>query len=215
MAIDSVSLSAPVGTRNGTVTLPNLAADLATITDLFDRIPSANGGTAGIAGHWPIERGALIAEVTRQIATFQSSNPSIGSDSAVDPGGSALQLMNKLAADAPPQAFVDPRPEDSGLDNGTDLTYFASVYSMPGTGPLLPDSKATQYTRHLIRATGASIKWFGVVIPEAVGSTVTSAIPHIFLRRHPFKGAATMEPTITSTVGGVYGRIIRRASADS
>jgi hypothetical protein len=90
--------------------------------------------------------------------------------------------MTTLAPNAPPQAFVDPRPESAGLDNGTDLTYFASIYSMPGTGPLLPDSRATRYTRHLVRVTGTSIKWFGVVIPESVESSILSAVPHILSR---------------------------------
>jgi hypothetical protein len=96
--------------------------------------------------------------------------------------------MANLADSSSPQAFVDPRPENAGLDNGTDLTYFASVYSMPGVDPLLPDSKATRYTRQLIRVTGTSIKWFGVVIPESVVSTVSSAVPHIFFTPTPIQG---------------------------
>jgi hypothetical protein len=96
--------------------------------------------------------------------------------------------MTTLAPNAPPQAFVDPRPESAGLDNGTDLTYFASIYSMPGTGPLLPDSRATRYTRHLVRVTGTSIKWFGVVIPESVESSILSAVPHIFFTPTPIQG---------------------------
>jgi hypothetical protein len=96
--------------------------------------------------------------------------------------------MSTPAPNALPQAFVDPRPEIAGLDNGTDLTYFASVFSMPGTGPLLTDSRATRYTRYLIRVTGTSIKWFGVVIPESVESSVLSAVPHIFFTPTPIQG---------------------------
>ena len=180
MAIESVNINAGVGTRKGKAPLPNQPADIATICDLFDRIPVVNGGTAGIAGPWPVERGALIAAVTRQIAIFQSTNPSAGSDSTIAPSGSALRIMNRLAADSPPQAIVDPWPESVGLDDMTQLTYFAGIHSMPGSGPLLPDFKVTHYTRHLIRATGTSIKWFATVVPESVGATVASAVPHIF-----------------------------------
>jgi hypothetical protein len=45
--------------------------------------------------------------------------------------------MSTPAPNALLQAFVDPRPEIAGLDNGTDLTYFASIFSMPGTSSLL------------------------------------------------------------------------------
>jgi len=187
VAIESVNINAAVGARKGKP-LPNLPADLAAITDLFDRIPTVNGGTAGIAGPWPVERGALIAEITRQIAIFQSTNPSAGSDSTIAPGGPTLRIMNKLAADPPPTAIVDPWPESVSLDDMTQLTYFAGIHSMPGAGPLLPDSKLTHYTRQLIRVTGTSIKWFATVVPESVGATVDSAVPHIFFTPTPIQG---------------------------
>jgi len=44
--------------------MQNRPADLATVTDLFDRIPFGRGGTKEIGGLWAIERNALIAEVT-------------------------------------------------------------------------------------------------------------------------------------------------------
>lgn len=58
------SIGAPVGIRNGKTVMQNRPADLATVTDLFDRIPFGRGGTKEIGGLWAIERNALIAEVT-------------------------------------------------------------------------------------------------------------------------------------------------------
>jgi hypothetical protein len=200
VAAESVTINAPVGIRKGKSPLPNLPADLAAITDLFDRIAVVNGGTADIAGPWPVDRGALIAEIGRQIAIFQSINPSAGSDSTIDPRGQALRIMNTLAADSPPQAVVDPWPENVSLDDMTDLTYFASIYSMPGSGPLLPDSRVTHYSRQLVRATGTSIKWFGVVVPESVGASVASAIPHIFFTPTPIQGGYS-DQTYDSFIG--------------
>jgi len=72
MATQSVSISAPVGTRNGITPLPNQGAEVATITDLFDRIASQDGGTSDVPGVWPTGRVSLIGQVTAQIQTFQS-----------------------------------------------------------------------------------------------------------------------------------------------
>lgn len=188
MAKESVGISAAVGTRHGKTTLPNLSGDLATIAALFDRIPSVKGGTSDIPGSWPTERGALITEVTRQISVFQSINRPAGSDSAIDPGGVALRLMNQLAADPPLSAVVDPRPANVGKDDATDFTSYATSASMPGTAPLEVGSQATSYSRRLVRATGSSITWFGVVMPAAVSSTAGMAIPHVFFTPTPIQG---------------------------
>jgi hypothetical protein len=90
MATQSVSIGGPVGTRNGVPALPNQSADLATITDLFDRITSQNGGTSDISGSWPTDRSTLIDQVTGQIAVFQSTNHIGTVDSAIDPHGATL-----------------------------------------------------------------------------------------------------------------------------
>ena len=92
-------ISAPVGIRNGLTMLPNTPADLAIITDLFDRIPTLQGGTAQTAGNWNTDRNLLIAEVTAQIFTFQTINRRPKIDSAIDPNGGSIKLMNQLAHD--------------------------------------------------------------------------------------------------------------------
>jgi hypothetical protein len=74
MANTSVRISAPVGIRNGKTVMPNRPDDLATVTELFDRIPFSKGGTQEIGGLWAAERTALIAEVTAEIVRFQTMN---------------------------------------------------------------------------------------------------------------------------------------------
>src|SRR5580698_5364091 len=117
MATQSVSISAAVGTRNGVTALPNQKSDLDTITDLFDRITSQNGGTADVSGQWPTnDRNALIAQVTVQIKVFQATNHMGTVDSAIDPGGGTLRLMNQLAVDPPLAAIVANPPGNFSQD---------------------------------------------------------------------------------------------------
>jgi len=79
--------------------MANTPRDLAIVTDLFDRIPMANGGSAELFGVWAINRDDLIAEVTAQIITFQTANGLPVIDGVIDPGGGTLKLMNTLAED--------------------------------------------------------------------------------------------------------------------
>ncbi len=79
--------------------MTNTPRDLGIVTDLFDRIPMANGGSAELFGVWSTNRDDLIAEVTAQIITFQTANGRSVIDGVIDPGGGTLKLMNKLAED--------------------------------------------------------------------------------------------------------------------
>ena len=101
MATQRVSIGAAVGLRNGVQPMPNRNIDLATISDLLDRIPTASGGTADSPGAWPIDRDSLISEIAGQINTFQTTNDMASADPVVDPGGGTLRLMNQLAAELP------------------------------------------------------------------------------------------------------------------
>ena len=188
MATQSVSIGAAVGTRNGVVPLPNQTADLATVTDLFDRINSGNGGTSDIPGPWATDRNLLISEVTGQIAVFQSTNQMPVVDSAIDAGGATLRLMNQLAVDPPLGAVVADPPGNYDQDLVSRNPFFAAPVSMPGTGPLVPTIAVTEYSRRLVSVKGSSIKWFGVVLPSAVGSSAASAVPHIFFTPTPIQG---------------------------
>src|SRR5215475_13735406 len=147
MATQSVSINAPVGTRNGITSLPNRAPDLATVTDLFDRITSQNGGTSDVPGSWPTNRADLIAQVTAQIAIFQSANRMRTVDSAIDPGGATLRLMNQLAADPPLSAVAVDPPGNYDQELVPRVPFFAAPASLPGTGPMVPTMQATQYSR--------------------------------------------------------------------
>lgn len=94
MAAIAVSIREPVGLRKGTTRLPNRPDDLSAICELFDRIPVAKGGCKEIGGLWASNREALIAEIATQIATFQTANAMATVDSAIDPRGHTLRLMN-------------------------------------------------------------------------------------------------------------------------
>src|SRR5215471_18403677 len=86
--------------------MPNLPKDLNTVTDIFDRIPVAKGGSAEIGGVWATDRNLLISEVTAQIITFQTTNARPMVDGVIDPGGGSLRLMNQLAADRPVGSII-------------------------------------------------------------------------------------------------------------
>jgi hypothetical protein len=145
MATQSVGISAAVGTRNGVQQLPNQPGDLAIITDLFDRITSQNGGTSDVPGSWPVDRISVISQVTAQIQVFQSTNNMAVVDSAIDPGGATLRLMNQFAADPPLAAVVADPPGNFDQDLVSRTPFFAAVTSMPGTAPLVPTAQQTEY----------------------------------------------------------------------
>jgi hypothetical protein len=113
MALTFTNISSPVGIRNGQTTMLNTAADLAMVTDLFDRIPLANGGSAELFGVWSKNRVDLIQEVADQIVTFQSKNGMAVIDGVIDPGGGTMKLMNKLAADR----LLTPMPGDPAWED--------------------------------------------------------------------------------------------------
>ena len=99
MALTFTNIKSPVGVRNGKTTMPNAPADLAIVTDLFDRIPLDKGGSEELFGVWSKNRDELIKEVTNQILAFQKANGMATVDGVLDPGGGTLKLMNKLASD--------------------------------------------------------------------------------------------------------------------
>lgn len=185
------SISAAVGVRNGQAIMPNTPGDLAIVTDLFDRIPVANGGSAEIGGLWATERTALIAEVTAQIVTFQTVNRRPVIDGVIDRDGGTLKLMNQLAAEPPPSpagitATVEP-PPDQYPEEFSDTLLVTDVTSVAGNGPLRPAWVPASYVRRLVKVDGTSIKWFGVVIPRSGGNTFGS-IPHFNFIPTPIQG---------------------------
>jgi len=118
MALTFTDITAPVGIRNGQTTMPNKPADLAIVTDLFDRICMDNGGSAELFGVWSKNRDDLIQEVTDQIVTFQTKNGMRVIDGVLDRSGGTLKLMNKLASDRLLTRMPgEPKWEDWGYDN--------------------------------------------------------------------------------------------------
>lgn len=186
MALVSRSITSPVGVRNGQAMMPNLPKDLNTVTDIFDRIPVAKGGSAEIGGVWATDRNLLISEVTAQIVTFQSTNARPVVDGVVDPGGGTLKLMNQLAADPPPgsiTATVMPAPDIEKIDSGLAV---ADVNMLAGFRPFQPMNVDTHLVRKLVRVENCSINWYGVVIPTYCQGQ--GAIPHINFTPTPNQG---------------------------
>jgi len=159
---------------------------LNTVTDIFDRIPVAKGGSAEIGGVWATDRNLLISEVTAQIVTFQTTNARPVVDGVVDPGGGTLKLMNQLAADPPPgsiTATVMPAPDKEEIDSGLAV---ADVNLMAGLRPIEPMNVSTHLFRKLVRVENCSINWYGVVIPNSCQGQ--GAMPHINFTPTPNQG---------------------------
>lgn len=190
MASVSVAISAPVGIRNGQQVMPNQPRDLATVTDLLDRIPVSRGGSAEIGGVWASERNALIAEVAAQITIFQTTNRLTVIDGVLDPGGGTLKLMNQLASEPAPATITATRvPAPGGLaEDFAGGVSVVEVTSIGGQGPLVPTWIDTTYDRRLIRVDGTSISWFGVVVPKHSDGGSFGRIPHINFTPTPIQG---------------------------
>lgn len=188
MAIETVDISAPVGKRNLKLPLPNELGDLVIVAELFDRIAGRNGGTSDVQGSWPKDPVALASEITRQINVFQSIHRNLSQDSAIDPHGATLRLMNQLASEPPLTARVRNVKNPADEDDIVEVPYAASVASMPGRQPLEPVQLTAAYSRRLVRVAGSSIRWFGVVLPDRVGATAASAVPLVFFTPTPKQG---------------------------
>ncbi|HXI19700.1 MAG TPA: hypothetical protein VNH46_01360 [Gemmatimonadales bacterium] len=183
--------------------MPNRPGDLKTIADLFDRISSADGGTADVAGIWATDRNVLIAEVTAQILLFQQIHKRPVQDGVADPNGGTLRQMNKVAADPPAGAItatVMPAPEGYDEVMGPFGIFVADPPSLYGSGPLTMTVVNSAYVRRLVRVEGCSISWFGVVLP-ANGDW---SRPHINFTPTPNQGGYS---DLTYDSFGGWGRL--------
>jgi hypothetical protein len=187
MARVARSVASPVGIRNAQVMMPNLPKDLDTVTDIFDRIPIVKGGSAEIGGVWATDRNLLIAEVTAQIITFQTTNNRPVIDGVIDPGGGTLKLMNQLAADPPAGAIIATVMTAPATETiGPAGMSVADVNMLAGFRTIEPMGVNTDLVRKLVRVDNSSINWYGVVIPR--GSQGQGAVPHINFTPTPDQG---------------------------
>lgn len=215
MTIFARGISAPVGIRNGLTPMANDPKDLAIVTDMFDRIHVAQGGSAEIGGVWASDRDTLISQVTEQIIKFQTVNKRPVIDGVIDRGGGTLKLMNQLAADPAPgdaSATVAPPPKGLKENIGPIGLYVVDVNLMRGSRILKPMVANATYIRKLVRVEGSSITWFGVVVPSA--SSGQGSVPHINFTPTPdqggysdltydsFGGWAQLWDDYTSVIGG-------------
>jgi len=191
MAKTYLTISAPVGIRNGQTWMPNTPADMAIATYLFDRIPVSKGGTAEI-GLWASERSLLITELTGQIVTFQTVNQRPVIDGVIDPNGGTLKLMNQLAGDSPVPvgsitATVVSAP-DKHFESFVSTMLVADPVSLPGFVPLRKTSLTAECIRRLVRVDGSSITWFGVVVPLSSPDSTLGSVPHVNFTPSPIQG---------------------------
>jgi hypothetical protein len=68
------------------------------------------------------------------------------------------------------------------------LWVVAEPSSVAGTGPLQSRDIAPMLTRKLVRASGSSVKWFGVVVPLNAEGGIGGGSPHIFFTPSPWQG---------------------------
>jgi hypothetical protein len=166
--------------------MPNMPGDLSIVTDLFDLIPTSNGGTAEIGGLWAVDRQALIAEVSAQIVIFQTIKGRPVIDGVIDPDGGTLKLMNQLAAaPSPGGPRIVPAPAEFPENPGPVVLKVADVSTMSGTGVLRPTIVHAEYVRRLVRIDESSINWFGVVVPSSGGRD--GSTPHIHFTPTPIQ----------------------------
>jgi hypothetical protein len=162
----ATTLTKPVGIRNGQTPMPNEKKDLDKVTDLFDRISFAQGGSMEIGGLWATERSALILEVTAQIVTFQTRNGLVV-DGVIDQTGDTLKLLNQLAR--PPRFTVTIRsgsPElyDTTISDSKD--WFVVPPTVPGKKPMDFVQEHVRHNFRIYRVDGLErIHWFSVVTP--------------------------------------------------
>jgi len=169
--------------RDDDTIMPNKPADLAVVTELLDRISVIDGGSAEISGAWALDRGTLITEVAAQIVTFQRANAR-PIDGVIQPADTTWVAMQRLASDnpafrAPIKATVVPAPNGSLEHVGAHGVCVADPMSFGGTKPLKKSVATAQYVRKLVRVDGCSIKWFGVVIPQAADLSLFGRTPHL------------------------------------
>jgi hypothetical protein len=193
MANNPISISLPVGVRNGVTPMPNTQRDLDAVTELFDRIPVRSGGTAEIGGLWASERNALIAEITGQIIQFQTINKRPVIDGVIDPNGGTLKLMNALANPAPAGSIrasvvAAPTGFPDAIGGAGLATPVADVTSLNGSAPLRIAYPGVDLVRRLVSVNGSSIKWFGVSVGRGVIAQAMDCIPHINFTPTPAQG---------------------------
>lgn len=176
------TITQAVGIRYGKTMMPNNQNDLRTITNLLDRIPAANGGTAAAPRLWSSDRTLLITQVTAAVTLFQTINRRPTIDGVADPGGGTIGAMNRLAAPGPISATV------VNQDVNSQLWVVAEPSSMNGRGSLLTRDISPSLTRKLVSVSGSSIKWFGVVLPLNQSGGVAGGAPHIFFTPSPWQG---------------------------
>ena len=190
----STTISLPVGIRYGRTVQPNKDDDLRKIRNLFDMIPTENGGRRDSNTTWATERMMLIAEVVAQITLFQTVNTGLTVDGAVDPRGNTLKRMDALASSSGGgvqigiHARVVPVMHGYSEIGMNQLFQTVNPSSVFGNGQLEVLTGQISYIRRLVRVENCSISWFGVLLKFSDLGAFFAREPHVFFKSSPVHG---------------------------
>ena len=190
----STTISLPVGIRYGRTVQPNKDDDLRKIRNLFDMIPTENGGRRDSNTTWATERMLLIAEVAAQITLFQTVNTGLTVDGAVDPRGNTLKRMDALASSSGGgvqigiHARVVPVMHGYSEIGMNQLFQTVNPSSVFGNGQLEVLTGQISYIRRLVRVENCSISWFGVLLKFSDLGAFFAREPHVFFTPTPVQG---------------------------
>lgn len=176
------TLTQAVGMKGGAVAMPNQAPDVRAVTGLLDRIPGSKGGTADAPAKWSSDPAVLARQLGGAIAEFQRVNRRPRADGVLEPGDGTLQLMDTLAASRKVTATIEL------ADVHSRSWVVADPSSVDGVGDVAPLTIAPPLTRRLVRVTGSSITWFGVVVPVKGSGGAVGGSPHVTFTPSPWQG---------------------------
>jgi hypothetical protein len=171
------SISASVG-KDGV----NIRQDVSIVQELLNGVaPERGGPTPKLAVD-----GLAWSKTLQAIGRFQEIACGFQwADHRVDPDGKTLAMLCTLGGTQPSGVTATVDSGDTS-PHGWTVVDPSSVW---GKGVLrtLP-LHVPALTRRLVRVTGSSIKWFGVVIPTNYAGGVVLGTPHIFFTPSPHQG---------------------------
>lgn len=165
----------------------NQAVDVIAVKEAFNAIPTSMGAPDS---ELPVD-GDLTPELVDAITNFQSFHQLPTVDGLINPGKATHKRLNMvldlLAAPAP-TATLASAPGGFPTTVGPESYAAADPTSLPGFAPLQPITVNCAYERRLVRVDGASINWFGVVLPSPLPVATPLGIPHIAFTPTPIQG---------------------------
>ena len=165
----------------------NNAGDVIAVKEAFNEIPADLGAPASTL----VVDGDLTQELIDAITNFQLFHQLPSADGLISPGKAThkrLNLILQVLESPAPTATVAPTPGGFSTTVGPEGNTVAEPDSVPGFGSLQPATVNYEFERRLVRVDGASINWFGVVLPRPLPVGASLGIPHIAFTPTPIQG---------------------------